>query len=259
MIILLFFITAVLYASIGFGGGSTYNALLILGHVEYGIIPIVALVCNIIVVSGNIMHFFNARYDTIKKTVPWIILSIPMAWLGGYIPISERVFTGVLGVVLLLSSVQMLWGDRLTRVQNHTPALSPHKHRFIPYITGGILGLIAGMTGIGGGIFLAPLMHMLKWDTPKSIAGTCSVFILVNSIAGLLGQLMKTTAEQTPLWNPLSPYLWLFPAVFIGGQLGARLGTQYLSERWIKIITGLLILYVAIRLLYTYIELLRLS
>ena len=253
MIILLFFITAVIYACIGFGGGSTYNALLILGNVDYRIIPIVALVCNIIVVSGNIVHFFNARYDTMKKTFAWIILSIPMAWLGGYIAISERVFTGVLGVVLLVSSVQMLWGDRLKIIQNYTPVLSSHKMVFLPYITGGILGLIAGMTGIGGGIFLAPVMHMIKWDTPKSIAGTCSVFILVNSLAGLLGQFMKTSSDKTMLWDHLSPYIWLFPAVFIGGQLGARMSTRYLSERWIKSITGLLILYVAIRLLYTHI------
>ena len=256
MIIALFFITAVIYASIGFGGGSTYNALLILGHVDYRIIPIVALLCNIIVVSGNIVHFFNARYGYLKKTVPWIILSIPMAWLGGYMPISERVFTGVLGMVLLLSSVQMLWGDKLKIYQNYIPVLSSNKMIFAPYITGGILGLIAGMTGIGGGIFLAPVMHMIKWDTPKSIAGTCSVFILVNSVSGLLGQLMKTISEGTLLWDDLSPYIWLFPAVFIGGGLGARMGTQYLSERLVKTVTGLLILYVAIRLLYTHIELL---
>ncbi len=237
----LFFVTALIYASVGFGGGSTYNALLVLNGVDYKIIPLVALSCNIIVVSGGVWHFAKQGHINTRKILPWVIVSIPAAWIGGSIHIQEVYFLGILSIALFVSGVQMLlpMKDNSSR-----PALTYSK--LAAPIIGGSLGLLAGITGIGGGILLAPVLYLLRWDTPKSIAGTCSLFILVNSLSGLAGQIMKQDLSNTIL--AIEPYWLLFPAVLIGGQIGSRLGTVKINGTIVKKATALLILYVSIKI-----------
>lgn len=248
---ILFFITALLYASVGFGGGSTYNALLVLNETEYRIIPFIALICNIIVVSGGVWYFSRHRHIKIKKILPWVILSIPAAWLGGYIEVPETMFIGVLGSALLLSGIKMLWPEReiySRHLQNrYALAGSP----LISLVVGASLGFLAGMTGIGGGIFLAPVLHMLRWSDPKNIAGTCSLFILVNSFAGLIGQMMKPDMPDL-LLSTLQSFWILFPAVLIGGQIGSWVGASRINIHVIKRITAVLILYVSFGLLWRF-------
>ncbi len=249
MIGFLFFITAVMYASVGFGGGSTYNALLILMGTEYRVVPLVALICNIIVVSGGVWHFSKSGALSIKDTLPWIVFSVPMAWVGGYIPLSEMVFTGILGITLFLSAIKMLFFEAQNHTQTHNK--NPLKNRMIPFFVGGGLGFVAGITGIGGGIFLAPVLYHIRWASAKCIAGMCSIFIWVNSIAGLTGQLMKV--QNTPdIWHIFIPYIWVLPIVGVGGQIGAWLGASQISKKGVKTLTGILILYVSIRLLYVF-------
>lgn len=245
----LFFITALIYACVGFGGGSTYNALLILNETEYRIIPFIALTCNIIVVSSGVWHFSRHKHIKIEQILPWIILSIPAAWIGGYIKVPESVFIGVLGSALLLSGIKMLWLEKEVfslPSQNRSALVgSP----FIPPVVGASLGFLAGMTGIGGGIFLAPILHLLRWSDPKNIAGTCSLFILVNSLFGLIGQSMKLDTFRL-LQSAVSSYWMVLPAVLIGGQIGSWLGASQINVRVVKNLTALLILYIAVRLLY---------
>lgn len=243
----LFFMTALLYACIGFGGGSTYNALLVLGDTNYQLIPLISLMCNIVVVSGGVWHFSREGHIRLPRIAPWIVFSVPASFAGGLIPVPEVIFTGVLGFALLLSGLRLLWPEK---EDPSFPNPKAPQHRFMPAIFGTSLGLLAGITGIGGGIFLAPVLHFMRWGNAKQIAGACAFFILVNSLAGLTGQTLKI--ESAPVFSALSPYWILLPAVLIGGQIGSWLGSSRINVEAIKNLTALLILYVAVRLLWRF-------
>ena len=244
----LFFLVAVAYSSVGFGGGSTYNALLILSGMDYRLVPVIALSCNILVVSGGIYHYARAGVLSIGQLLPFIVLSVPMAWLGGSLAVSEQVFIGLLGFSLLLAGAQMLVKPQATSVghQYSTP-----RYWLVAAPVGGFIGLLAGITGIGGGIFLAPVIYLLHLAPARAVAGITSGFILVNSIAGLAGHMIKA-GDYSPLqgWVQAWP---LFIAVIIGGQIGSHLGAYKLSETWVKRLTAVLMLYVAVRLIFRWV------
>ncbi len=244
LLALLFFITAVLYASVGFGGGSTYNALLVLHGADYRILPSIALICNIIVVTGGALRFSRAGHLDWRALLPWIAASVPAAWIGGRIPISETVFIAVLGLTLLAAGVRLAF---------ERPPATPgggfrQTSASIAITIGGALGFVSGLVGIGGGIFLAPVLYLLRWGDPRKIAAACSLFILVNSLSGLAGQAMKL--GDLGGISMIVEYWMVFPAVLIGGQIGSRLGASKLSPVTVKRLTAALILYVAIRLLW---------
>ncbi len=243
-----FFIAALLYASAGFGGGSTYNALLVLAETDYRILPSIALLCNLIVVSGGTYRFYRAGHVDFKKILPWIVLSVPAAWVGGYLHVSEQLFMGILGVSLFLAGLYMLFPEE-KRGGDLEGSFS--KSPFLPPIIGVGLGFLAGMVGIGGGIFLAPILYFIKWGNAKMIAGTCAVFIFVNSLSGLLGQSMKLAQEElfSDVLMDIGAYWMLFPAVFIGGQIGSYMGATRLDPKIIRFVSAIIILYVSIRLL----------
>jgi uncharacterized membrane protein YfcA len=243
---LLFFATAVLYAAVGFGGGSTYNALLVLADTDYRVLPSIALICNLIVVTGGVLQYRRSDDLDWRFALPFVALSVPMAWLGGRIPIDEGAFVLLLGLSLLAAGVSM-WFQPTTA---SSPEAAPSGASwFLGLPLGGLIGFLSGMVGIGGGIFLAPALHLLRLAEPKRIAATSSFFIMVNSSAGLVGQTMKQgTSEHL---GRLSDHTWLFVAVLIGGQIGSRMSTRALSGRVVKRLTAVLILYVAGRLLYT--------
>ena len=245
LLALLFLATAVLYASVGFGGGSTYNALLVLADTDYRVLPSVALLCNLIVVTGGVWQYRRSGALRLTFALPFVALSIPMAWFGGTVPIQRETFVMLLGLSLLAAGLAMWFQPAESKA---SPPGSPVVNWFVGLPVGGAIGLLAGVVGIGGGIFLAPCLHLLRLADPKRIAATSSFFIMVNSIAGLVGQTMKqgTTAHL----NQLSGYVWLGVAVLIGGQLGSRLSAQALSGRVVKRLTAVLVLYVAGRLLY---------
>lgn len=238
----LFFITAVLYAAVGFGGGSTYSALLVLANTDYLILPSIALMCNIIVVSGGTLRFHHKKLIPWRKVWPLFALSVPMAWIGGRINIAENVFLVLLGTALLIAGLSMLVQRKRVDPKPDTSS----GRLFVPLI-GAALGLLSGLVGIGGGIFLAPLLHLMCWERSKVIAGVCSAFILVNSLAGLVGQMMKL--EQAANLSNLADYWPLFVAVFIGGQIGSISASGWLNPRLVKLLTAVLILFVAVRLL----------
>jgi uncharacterized membrane protein YfcA len=235
-----FFLTALLYAAVGFGGGSTYNALLVLAGSDYRAVPVIALACNIIVVSVGSWRFASAGHVDLRRIWPLFAFSIPFAWLGGRLVVAEIVFVGLLAVSLLAAGLLMLWQPA---GQEEAPPRSTA--RWVEPVAGGALGFLAGIVGIGGGIFLAPLLYLLRWGTPRAIAGTCAVFILVNSIAGLAGQLTKSAGATGAI---LGDYWPLFPAVLVGGAIGSTLGSSRLDPKYVRILTALLILYVAVRL-----------
>ena len=243
----LFLLTAALYATVGFGGGSTYNALLVLVETDYRILPLLSLACNLIVVSGGVFRFTRAGHLDPRRALLWIMASVPMAWLGGYLPIPEKLFVGILGLSLLAAGLLVIFKNKNRR--RRPEIFSARYNRILPLIVGGGLGFLAGITGIGGGIFLAPVLYLLRWGHACAIAGACSLFILVNSLAGLAGQMMKLD-HINEFYAPLAEYWMLFPAVLIGGQLGSYMGAVRLNPDVIRILTALLMLYVAIKLLW---------
>jgi len=249
LLALCFWLTAGLYASIGFGGGSTYTALLILFETDYRLIPIIALSCNILVVSGNSLRYHHAKLIPWRQLWPLLLVSIPAAWLGGRLAISETLFIGLLWVALLLAGGK-LWFDS----RANTPV--PNIRKLPPFLTaslGGFIGFYAGLVGIGGGIFLAPILHMLRWASPKKIAATCSVFILFNSAAGLIGQYSKL--RDTDILADAISYWPVIPAILIGGFIGNHMGVYRLPDIWLKRATAVLIVFVALRLMVKWIGL----
>lgn len=239
-----FFVTAALYASVGFGGGSTYNALLVLSGADYRIYPIIALACNIAVVSGNTYRFNRAGLVPWRRIFPFIAFSIPMAWIGGRIEISETVFIGLLGCALLFAGIGILLKN------SPKPENANNAPNWIGYPVGGAIGLLSGMVGVGGGIFLAPVLHKINWGGAKIIAASSSLFILANSSAGLIGQYMKLNTQD--LVHLAQPYWLLIPAVLVGGWIGNTIGIKKLSPDAVRKLTALLILYVAVRLLWKF-------
>ena len=242
---ILFFITALLYASVGFGGGSTYTALLVLFGANYLIIPIVSLACNIIVVSGNSWRYSRAGLIAPARIWPFLVLSVPLAWIGGRLPIQETYFIGLLSSSLFFAGISLL----LKRSPND--GVNPNANSLpVNAIIGGGLGLLSGIVGIGGGIFLAPILLHSKWGKPKEIAALCSLFILVNSVAGLAGQLMKL--DDFELLAMTKPYWLLAPMVLIGGFAGNKLSLKVFSENTVRKMTAFLVLFVALRLLWKF-------
>ena len=244
MIILsiLFFVTAILYASVGFGGGSTYLALLLLWGIPYFIFPVLALTCNIIVVSGNCFNYIRAGNLNLKLLIPYLIGSIPLAFIGGSLPIEKEFFEILLFVVLTIAGVLLLFKfnsyDDKIEIFRKIPIL-------VSILIGGILGFVSGVAGVGGGIFLSPILFLLKAGKPKHIVTTASLFILINSLSGIFGQLTKST-----VLNEIQNYWFLFLAVLIGGQIGNFLNLKIFPTRILALVTAALVLFVAIRMAF---------
>lgn len=238
----LFFITALIYSSVGFGGGSTYLALLVLFQISYTAIPKIALICNILVVSGGLYHYARTKNLSLHLVLPFILTSIPFAYLGGRIPISKELFLILLGFSLLIAGIRMLFASELVaRSQN---IVAP-KAWAIGLPVGAFLGLLSGLVGLGGGIFLSPLMYFLGWGKPKQIAASSSIFIFVNSVAGLWGQSAKILSDIE--WQWLVP---LMLAVVAGGQIGSRLSVGKLSPFALQRTTAVVVLLVAARIFW---------
>jgi len=243
----LFFIAALLYASVGFGGGSTYTALLVLAGANVLIIPVISLICNILVVSGNSWRYNRAGLISWTRIWPFMVLSVPMAWIGGRIHVPETVFIGLLALALLFAGISLLFKPDVQLNPKTTTSLP------LAITVGAGLGLLSGIVGIGGGIFLAPLLHRMGWGKAKEIAALCSLFILVNSVSGLAGQLIKLGGlEQLELTRP---YWLLAPLVLVGGFIGNHMSVKVFSETTVRKMTAILVLFVAARLLWKFSQL----
>jgi len=243
-IIALFFLVAILYSSVGFGGGSSYLAVLALTSLAFIHIRAIALLCNIVVVSGGTYIYIKNKLFNWKKIVPLVLMSVPLAFIGGYLKISQTFFFILLGITLLIAAIFM-WTSKYINKKGEASNFKNSVTKDVSF--GGLIGFISGMVGIGGGIFLSPLLHLTKWDTPKRIAATSSFFILVNSIAGLSGQFLNPEFSIEPTITII-----LMFTVLIGGQIGSRLSVQFISPTNIKKGTALLIAFVGIRILWKY-------
>jgi len=244
MIILsiLFFVTAILYSSVGFGGGSTYLALLFIWGIPYFIFPLIALSCNIVVVSGNCFNYIRAGNLNLKLLIPYLIGSIPLAFIGGSLPIEKKIFEILLFVVLAIAGLLLLFNFKSYEDNEKDCRKIPVT---ISILIGGILGFISGVVGIGGGIFLSPILFLIRAGRPKHIITAASLFILINSLSGIIGQLTKNA-----VLSEVQNYWFLLLAVLIGGQLGNFLNLKIFPTRVLALVTSCLVLFVAIRMGY---------
>jgi uncharacterized membrane protein YfcA len=237
---ILFLVTATLYSSVGFGGGSTYLALLLIWGLPYTVFPIIALSCNIIVVSGNCFNYIRARNLNFKLLIPYLIGSIPLAFIGGSLPVEKKFFEILLFTVLLIAGCLLLLNFRSYDDKKESYKNIPY---FMSIIIGGILGFISGVVGIGGGIFLSPILFLLRVARPKHIVTAASLFILINSISGIIGQLTKNL-----ILTEVQDYFYLLIAVLIGGQIGNYLNLKIFTSRLLALLTAGLVLLVTIKL-----------
>lgn len=241
-LLLLFFAIAFVYASVGFGGGSSYLALLSAYTLPFHEMRLTALICNIIVVTGGTIIFVKKKQVDFKKMIPLVLVSVPMAYLGATMKISERTFFIILGISLIVAAI-LLWIKTTKAEQVSHPKPNVVKDGLL----GGSIGFLSGMVGIGGGIFLSPLLNLINWDTARKIAATASVFILVNSIAGIAGQLTQLSHDVN-----YTRIILLCIAVLVGGQLGSRTGAVKFNLLMIRRVTSVLVLVAGVNVLLKY-------
>nr|WP_321412580.1 sulfite exporter TauE/SafE family protein [uncultured Allomuricauda sp.] len=235
---IVFFLIALFYSSVGFGGGSSYLAILSLFLTDFYEIRSTALVLNICVVTIGTLFFIKNRVFNLKKFWPFLAASIPMAYLGAQLRLSKTSFFMVLGIALVLAGIFMLL--RFVKKKMDTYEFSNPKKMLL----GGSIGLLSGVSGIGGGIFLSPVLNLLKWANPRTIASLASVFILVNSISGVIGLHMAGTFK----WNN-ELMLQLVVAVVMGGSIGSYLSNKKFNLKFLGVLTSILVLYVGFRLI----------
>jgi hypothetical protein len=239
-----FFLIATLYSSVGFGGGSSYLALLALCIPDFLQIKTAALLCNLVVVAGGSYLFYKEGLFDRKKFLPLAFCSVPAAFLGAMVHLTQKSFFIFLGLVLALSGILLILQMFIKPAEK--PVVSSASWP-VNIGLGSSTGFLSGLVGIGGGILLSPILNLLKWDSSKKIAALASFFILVNSMAGLAGQVASGTFRaQFPL------LLLLLTAVFLGGQLGTRLSLRLLKPQIVRGLTGVLVSYIGVKLVLKY-------
>lgn len=239
---ILFFATAALYASVGHAGASGYLALMGL----YGFAPAVmkptALALNVVVAVVATARFYRAGLFSWSLFWPFAVVSVPAAFVGGGVAVPARGYKILVGVVLLYAAV---WMFQSTRGGTATPAPSPAVRRPTPWIAlvvGLLIGLLSGLTGVGGGIFLSPLLLYAGWAETRMTSGVAAPFILVNSIAGLLGHM--TSVQQIPAEIPF----WA-GAVLLGGWLGATYGSSRAPTKILRRLLSVVLVIAAVKLI----------
>jgi len=241
-IALFFLVIAFVYASVGFGGGSSYLAVLALYTLPFQEMRLIALLCNVVVVTGGTLIFIRKKQVNFKKILPLVAASVPMAFLGASMKIGEQFFFIALGISLVVAAI-LLWIGTKVIVTNSEAAFN-QTSLLRNSLIGGAIGFLSGMVGIGGGIFLSPILNLMKWDTPRKVAATASLFILLNSMSGIAGQLIHLPSRLS--WTQI---IIMGAAVFIGGQLGSRMAAQKFNQLVIKRLTAVLVFIAGIEIL----------
>jgi hypothetical protein len=233
----LLFIVAFLYASVGHGGASGYLALMALFNFSPAVMKPTALMLNLFVSMVSFIQFYRGKYFRWKIFVPLIVLSIPMAFLGGMVAIKDPVYKTILGLFLIIPICRFLF------FKNTDPKDMKPPNLYLLPVIGGVIGFLSGMLGIGGGIILSPILLLLKWTNQKQTAAISALFIFVNSVAGLAGQYTKGIQ--------LSPEMLGYVAVaFAGGLCGAYMGSLKFPQTVLKNLLAFVLMIATWKLLW---------
>ena len=244
LLAVLIFIVALLYSTVGHAGASGYIAAMAL----FGMAPVVmkptALTLNIIVALIGSIRFYRAGFFSWRTFWPFAVTSIPAAYIGGGLTLPVPVYKSVVGIVLFYSAARLFWSAGSADSKKTSPVPI-----WVALIVGAAIGLLSGLTGVGGGIFLSPVLLLMHWAKTKETSGVSAAFILVNSIAGLLGQ-------YPAIANLPDNLVYWAPAALIGGWIGSELGTRVLPvsniRKWLSVVlvlAGLKLISEAIMLL----------
>lgn len=230
------FTVAILYSSVGHGGASGYLAVMAL----FGAMPEVtrptALVLNLFVASIATYQFYRSGHFSWRTFWPFAATSIPFAFIGGTITLPIHIYKVVLGVVLILAAVRLAWNLK-TDKEPHHPQL------FIALILGAAIGLLSGLVGVGGGIFLTPVLLLMNWSETKTAAGVSALFILVNSISGIAGNYQQVFKLPPNVW------LWVAAAI-VGGIVGSTLGSKRFDSLTLRRVLALVLIFAGTKLIF---------
>ena len=235
---LILFAVAFLYASVGHGGASGYLALMAI----YGFAPEVmkptALLLNLFVSLTSFIQFYRGKHFNWKIFLPLALASIPMAFAGGLISLDAHIYKKILGLLLLIPIIRFFFfrNIEVQDLKKTNPGIS--------IVLGGSIGLLSGMIGIGGGIILSPVLLLLKWTDQKQTAAISALFIFVNSLSGLFGQLTKGIHFSGDM-------ILMVIIAFAGGLIGAWLGSQKFKQEVLKLILASALSVAAFKLLFT--------
>jgi uncharacterized membrane protein YfcA len=227
----LFFLVALLYSSVGLGGGSSYTALMALTGVNILAIPTVSLILNLIVTTVGSITFIRNGHARLRIITPFLVTSIPMAYIGGAVTVSPILFYWVLLISLVFAALRIYF-FRETRLSLN---LDRRAQLLVSLVAGSALGLVAGIVGIGGGIYLIPLIIILGLGDGKQAAACGAIFVWLNSLSGLVARLQFNSIDITE-------YLWLIGAVMVGAIIGSSLGAHKLSARFLERLLGMIII-----------------
>jgi uncharacterized protein len=238
---LAFFFVAALYSSVGFGGGSTYLALLSLFSKEAALIKPLGLACNLLVTGGNLTVFLKQGIYSLFKFWPFLLISLPFSFWGGTLRWEDSLYLKILGFSLLLTSGALVLPTQSISRSSRIFAYP----KLLLSVVSALFGFLSGVVGIGGGVFLAPVLHLLRWDSGRTIAGISSLYIFTNSLAGLWGQSFVTD------WFPLLiQHRSLLGAVLLGSAAGNLISWRWFRSSHLKLGTALLLLLIALRLIF---------
>jgi uncharacterized protein len=234
---LLLVLVAFLYSSVGHGGASGYLALMALFSMPITVMKPSALLLNVFVSIISFFFYYQKEYFRPKLFYPFAIASVPAAFMGGMMPLENNLYKILLGLVLVLAAFRLVGFFKDSEKEN-TPINTP-----LAVVIGFGIGLLSGMLGIGGGVILSPILLLLGWASLKETAAISSLFIFVNSIAGLSGYLMgdKSFATET---------FYLVPIAVFGGILGGYFGSDYFSNKVLKYVLASVILIASVKLIF---------
>lgn len=235
--ILLFFV-AFLYASVGHGGASGYLALMAIFGIAPDVMKPTALLLNLFVSLTSFIQFYRGQHFKWKLFLPFAIASIPMAYVGGLVTVDAMVYKKILGLLLIIPIARFLFFRNITIDELKKPNI------FLSLLIGAVIGLLSGLIGIGGGIILSPVLLLLKWSDMKQTAAISALFIFVNSIAGLAGQLTKGIQFSNDMYGYVA-------VAFVGGIFGAYFGSIRFKQDILKYMLAIVLMVAAYKLLFT--------
>ncbi len=229
------FMVAVLYSSVGHGGGSGYLAVMAFFAVAPNITKPTALALNIFVAGIATIQFYRRGHFSWKIFVPFAAASIPFAFIGGMVELPIQYYKLLLGISLILAAARLAWDFS----KNETLC----EFSWLPAVSiGAIIGLTSGLIGIGGGVFLTPILLLMRWTDAKTAAGISALFILVNSISALTGNFRNAIQLPTSVW------VWIITAI-IGGIIGSTLGSKYFNSLMLRRTLSIVLLVAGVKLI----------